>query len=779
MKTLLRLALVLVVTPPACSFSRDEPASMEQELPMELEEDLARSEPPPPPAQAPARSDGKKRSRAKSAPAPERLALALGGRGGSGEGSKGFGGLADKESSVEAPEPEPTSDSGEGGVRRWFPETFVFAPLVETDANGFASHEVRVPDRLTTWRVLGLAHSREGAQAGAVTSFLGTLPVYLDPVLPPLLAVKDQVEIPIQLVNTTNQRLDRTLEVSAEGGTLSSSGGPVSLPARGSVTRMVQLSADRAGTLKFSAKLTGEDAVIREVEVRPTGRPVRVEVGGTLAAPRTPKLEVPPELELGTARARLSVFPGALAILRAELGAALGRASLSDDAYLLLLAGRAEQLLSSLGVEPDRENLRRLQITAAQRAMRHNRASAPEPALLFLPGALAAKDNPVLERLGRRLLDATSNAQRGDGTFLGVSGWTVQQLLIATAEGVRALAAAQHDEEGLRRYTRARLIASGAVERMSARLEDPYTAAALLSAGLAQGELEARLQKLVRDALEAREDGTRWLVPGAGVVRSDGTPPSAVEATAYAVLGLANDAEAKVLLPDLGAALLGSYRGYGFGDGRTNLIALLAVLELFKDPLPSRVSVKLYDGERLLTEGVLEGAALKEVLVLEAALDSRPSGAWRIVADPPVPGLGYHLQLRGYVPWKDEGDRGISLSLDMPARLKLGRPVDATLRATAPGGSALVIYHALAAGMVPDAESLARLVEAGTIERFETRDGEVILHLPARAQGQLAEVRYRVIPTLAGRLRSTASRVELVDGRGERFLPPRDLLVSR
>ena len=46
---------------------------------------------------------------------------------------------------------------------------------------------MRVPDRLTSWRFLALAHTRGGAQAGTVASFVGTLPTYVDPILPPFL----------------------------------------------------------------------------------------------------------------------------------------------------------------------------------------------------------------------------------------------------------------------------------------------------------------------------------------------------------------------------------------------------------------------------------------------------------------------------------------------------------------------------------------------------------------------------------------------------------------
>src|SRR5204862_3628980 len=98
-------------------------------------------------------------------------ALGIGGlRGGKGAGS----------GKVAAEEAEPEAAQ----TRAWFPETFLFAPLVVTNSDGVATHAVRVPDRLTTWRVLALAHSRAGAQAGAETSFRGKMPTYLDPVEP-------------------------------------------------------------------------------------------------------------------------------------------------------------------------------------------------------------------------------------------------------------------------------------------------------------------------------------------------------------------------------------------------------------------------------------------------------------------------------------------------------------------------------------------------------------------------------------------------------------------
>lgn len=122
------------------------------------------------------RADGQFKMRAEKSPRPSAPAGALGGA----AADLLVGQPVDKNG-----DPGTTAPTEAAPTRAWFPETFLFEPLVVTDATGLAQVSVKVPDRLTTWRVLALAHSRSGAQGGAVTSFLGTLPVYVDPIVPP------------------------------------------------------------------------------------------------------------------------------------------------------------------------------------------------------------------------------------------------------------------------------------------------------------------------------------------------------------------------------------------------------------------------------------------------------------------------------------------------------------------------------------------------------------------------------------------------------------------
>jgi hypothetical protein len=190
-----------------------------------------------------------------------------GGAGGSGSGIGILGGLADKE-----------ANDGEGGTaepaptRAWFPETFLFEPLIVTDADGRANVPVKVPDRLTTWRVLALAHSRQGSQAGAVTSFLGTLPTYVDPVTPPFLYAGDVVRLPVQVVNTTDADISTSLTYAATGGALSSDGKSVKVPAGGTALDVVTLTTTTPGAAVFKATLGTTDAVEKRIELKPSPR---------------------------------------------------------------------------------------------------------------------------------------------------------------------------------------------------------------------------------------------------------------------------------------------------------------------------------------------------------------------------------------------------------------------------------------------------------------------------------------------------------------------------
>jgi hypothetical protein len=669
--------------------------------------------------------------------------------------------------------PDPHAATPEGPTRAWFPETFLFQPLVVTDDAGAATVPVRVPDRLTTWRVLALAHSRGGAQGGAVTSFLGTLPVYVDPVVPPFLVAGDELRLPIQLVNTTAEPAQRELSIEAERGALTAGGGPRRIPAQGSLVEYATLRAPRPGSIKLRVALGGTDAVERPIDVLPAGRPIVTTRSGTLAAPRTLAIEGPAGADPATDRVRLMVYPGALALLRSELSVSTARSGLLDDAYALLLAGRAPALLASLGDKADPDVLRDLSIVTGQRAIRHARTLDVSSAAALAAAALAHPQSPVLARLGERAVALLAHEQRPDGTFEGGAGWTLQRVLIATADATRAVAASDANDAGRQRAQAVAFRAAGAFERNVDAVRDAYTAAAILASGAAQGPLAEKLRQRVRDAVTG-DAGGKWLPVGEGVVRADGTPPGRAEATALAVLALEGDPKAAALRADLGATLLGSYSpAHGWGDGRANLACMQAVLALFRAPLPASVAISLSLDGRPVASGTFDRTKLRDVVVLEGLAGGSVAGAheWRVTAEPAVPGLGYALALTSYVPWEKAAvTAGLELQLSAAVTAAVGKPTEISLTAVAPSGMEIHITHALPAGVQADRPSLEALVSSGILSRFEAADGKIDLYAPALDPGEVLSAKYRLIPTFAGKLQSGPSVLRA--GIHEVYVPP-------
>jgi Alpha-2-macroglobulin family len=653
--------------------------------------------------------------------------------------------------------------SGEQSTRAWFPETFLFKPLIVTDDQGAATVSTRVPDRLTSWRVLALAHSRSGAQGGAVASFLGTLPTYVDPVVPPQLVAGDEVRVPIQVVNTTASAVSTRLTVAAKGGTVVLAGaaaGALTVPAGGSRVEYVRLQAPSAGKLSLEVALDGGDAVRRTIDVVSPGRPIVTTRSGTLAAPRTLTLAGVPGADAASDRVSLRAYPGALALLRSELGVATARSGVADNAYALLLAGRGAALLEALGEKADPETLRELSILAGQRALRDARTLDVASAALLAEAALAHPGNPVMQRLAARAAEYLAKNQRPDGTFAGGSGWTVQRVLVATADATRAIASATSTPEEARRAAAARVRATGAFERNAAFIEDAYTAAAVLASGAVAGPLAEKLRAQVVAAVREADSGAKVLPVGEGVVRADGATPSELEATALAVLALQGHAGAP--LADLGASVLGGYDFLrGWGDGAANLVALRAVLELFANPLPDRIAIKLLRDGQLVAEQTLTKELLRGAVTLEALSPGLAAAhQWQIVAEPAVPGLGFSLSLHSWVPWPRPVPGGVELQLPERVSGSVGQPISLTLSAVAPGGLPLHLQHALPAGVAADRGSLQALVDAGTITRFVLSDGRVDLYANPLPPGQVFTAQYRAVPTLAGTLQTTASLLE-------------------
>lgn len=735
---------------------------------------------------------------ATDAPAPARARQNAKGEGGD-VGGRMAPGAAPMDGSFAAsppPEPEPESkqnkDSHEAGsptVRAWFPESFLWQPLVQTDDAGAATVQFTVPDTLTTWRILALGQTRQGSQGGSAHTFLSTLPAYVDVVAPLTLRVGDVVELPIQVVNQSADPLHGALSVRVSGG-LGQGGGGISVAPWGSSAATVHTSANHAGQLVVEAGLTsgsGEmvDTVRKSIAVAPVGRPIEQSRAGTLAGPRTVTFDAVGDALDGSIA--VTVFPGALSVLRQELDLAGGRGGdVGSAAYAWRVSQASAPLVVGNEVKP--EVVRDLGLVALQRLMRSTRSAGSDPqsvmnAALALAGLGRTEGDSLETHLASRLRDVVAQQQQADGLWSLGGGYGLDEQLVASARCLWALRQSDSGQRGspggadtaateATAVKGARLRFSGALERFGDRLSDPYVAAWALASGGADAldsELQAKLRKTVQDALIQNADGSLRLDPtlGAGSARVLGA--STAEATAVALLALnGTDADAVSMRADLATGALGRWSpGAGFGGGWGGLTALSALASAMGGEIPGSVKIVLYADDVAIGEGALDPTQKHAPVRL-----SVPGAAHtlRVEAVPAVPGLAFTAVATSWVPWVQPAPHGLELRITPPEHPLLGRKDTLRVEISGPAGATADVDIALPAGVdIADTQALTAALAASS-GSVETEEGAVHLRGLTLVNGAWS-ADLPVTATLGGALQSGAATVTLSDGEVYTSLP--------
>ena len=104
-----------------------------------------------------------------------------------------------------------------GGPRSDFPDTAIWLPVLQTDANGVLTVTVTLPDNLTTWRLTTKAVTAQETQVGeAISKIVTQQPLVVRPLLPRILTAGDQVALSALVHNysDTMQELTVTLAFS-------------------------------------------------------------------------------------------------------------------------------------------------------------------------------------------------------------------------------------------------------------------------------------------------------------------------------------------------------------------------------------------------------------------------------------------------------------------------------------------------------------------------------------------------------------------------------------
>ncbi|MEM6928587.1 MAG: alpha-2-macroglobulin family protein, partial [Myxococcota bacterium] len=331
---------------------------------------------------------------------------------------------------ADAPEPEPASDPAP--ARSWFPEAFLWRPLVETGEDGVAELDVRVPDQLSTFRVLALAHDRRGQQAGATAALQTRLPLYVDPVTPDRLYRGDRIELPVQVVNGSPDGLTASLTVEASGALRGVGTTRLALSAGGSDVRRISLLAARPGAATVRAEVRSgvlDDAAERAIVVLPSGRPVVETVARRLTSePFT--LTGPSAADAASEHIEVVVFGGPWSVLQSEIERLAAGARPIDPAYGFALSAYVTDLAEATGVELDADRQKLLRIHAWQRLAAIARSPTPAQAVDFLASLRRVEGDELVDALVPQLIRQVKRAQRADGTWSTADRSTLQQVLV-------------------------------------------------------------------------------------------------------------------------------------------------------------------------------------------------------------------------------------------------------------------------------------------------------------------------------------------------------------
>lgn len=227
---------------------------------------------------------------------------------------------------VAAPADQGGSKEGQGGagtsgqpqdvrVRQFFPETLYVNPSILTDESGQASVEIPIADSITTWRMTALANSLSG-QLGSTTAGLRVFQdFFVDVDFPLTLTQNDEVSVPVAVFNYLPVPQKVELSVVQEPW----------FDLLDTATKTLEIQPNDVRAVYFRIKVKGigyqrltvvargsqmSDAVRREVEVRPDGQPIEVARSGRLKGIIEEALSLPEVAIPGTAKMVVKVYPG-------------------------------------------------------------------------------------------------------------------------------------------------------------------------------------------------------------------------------------------------------------------------------------------------------------------------------------------------------------------------------------------------------------------------------------------------------------------------------------
>jgi hypothetical protein len=670
-------------------------------------------------------------------------------------------------------------------AREKFPETLLWRPELITDDDGRASLDVELADSITTWRLSASAVTADGRLGTAQSPIKVFQPFFVDLDLPVALTRGDEVGVPVVVYNYLDKPQTVTLQLENAPWFENLGGAEQKLELAAGEVRSLRyrLRVTKVGSHELQVSASGAsgvaDALKRPVEVVPDGRRVEFAKSGMLQQPAEVTLTVPDGTIEGSVKAFVKIYPSSFSQLVEGLDNIFRMPNgcfeqTSSTTYPNVLA--LDYLKRTKQNKPDVEAKARQYIHLGyQRLVGFEVGGGgfdwfgrpPANRTLTAYGLMEFEDMARVHDVDPNLIRRTRNwllAQRKPDGSWDPEGHMLHEDVTRGGDAAAArLATTAYIAWAVFASEEAGGQSSATLDFLLAHrpevIKDPHVLALVCNALLVldrQGrEAQPYLDRL--DALKKTgEDGkSSWWEQAAGARTTfyGAGRGGSVETTALATLALLGSNRHPGTARTALAWLVSQKDANGtWYSTQATVLTLKALLAGSGTTLGGdrerRIQVRL--GQQFSREVVIpaDQADVLQQLDLSPYLSA---GAQRLtLTEAGDSGSGYQVTFRYHVPAPTDEEKAEPLGIEL-AYDRTELSVNDTMKATArvvnrmkTAAPMVMLDLPVPAGFTPDAEDFAKLVNEGTIARFQVRPRQVLVYLRDLQPDKPLQLSYRL-----------------------------------
>lgn len=200
-------------------------------------------------------------------------------------------------------------------LREYFPETLVWQPVIETDAQGRAQLDFKLADNITTWKMAIIGSTVDGEVGIVEKEIRAFQPFFVEHDPPRVLTEGDEIQLPVVLRNYLDKSQAVELEIKPESWfALLSPARKLTEVASGDSSRETfdfrAVSSINDGKQRITA-IGGDasDRIEKPISVHPDGEERAVTTSQILGDSTTLEMSIPAELIKGSLRGELKIYP--------------------------------------------------------------------------------------------------------------------------------------------------------------------------------------------------------------------------------------------------------------------------------------------------------------------------------------------------------------------------------------------------------------------------------------------------------------------------------------